>query len=361
VRLFRGDEQAYARTMTGSMTLVTRSAPSSAAALRPRAAQDASSSTRCSTDDPEEATSVLTSVYAPHDLTIQGKGRFGFNFQGTHSKDLTVGFNRFGTDVRIEVPPPSHFYTLCYSPDGAVETTSGNRSMVASPTTATILHPDFTWSFSHWSPDSSLMCIRVDRAALEDELGALLGRPTNVPIDFGGSLDLRHGVGQDFFRILQTVRSASGDLSGRAELHPLIADRTGQLLRSALLLICKHNYSDLLNAEQAISGVPAAVRRVLEAVEVDPMQVRSATEAAQIAHLSVRALEKAFEEHVGVSPVRFARRVRLARARADLLSGDPGETTVMTVASRWGFGHTGRFASLYEERYGELPSVTLNR
>jgi AraC-like DNA-binding protein len=32
---------------------------------------------------------------------------------------------------------------------------------------------------------------------------------------------------------------------------------------------------------------------------------------------------------------------------------------VADVAFRWGFGHLGRFAEKYRERYGELPSETL--
>ncbi|MEU6135474.1 helix-turn-helix transcriptional regulator [Nocardioides sp. NPDC047086] len=253
------------------------------------------------------------------------------------------------------------FYTLCYSPDGPVNTSSGERSMVASATTATILHPDHSWSFSHWTTGASVMCVRIDRASLEDELSALLGRPVTDPIDFGGSLDLCNDRGGEFARILQTLRSATGGLSGMAQLHPLIADRTGQLLTSALLLGCEHSYSDLLSARQAMTAVPGAVRLVLDAVEHDPMQVLSAADAARIAHLSIRAVEKAFEKHVGVSPVRFARQVRLARARADLLASSPEYETVLGIAARWGFSHAGRFASLYEDRYGELPSVSLQR
>ena len=54
------------------------------------------------------------------------------------------------------------------------------------------------------------------------------------------------------------------------------------------------------------------------------------------------------------------RRVRLARARADLEA--PGRNTSVTnVAYDCGFSHLGRFAQEYARRFGESPSETLRR
>ena len=55
------------------------------------------------------------------------------------------------------------------------------------------------------------------------------------------------------------------------------------------------------------------------------------------------------------------RQVRLARARNELIHGDPDVLTVSAVAVRWGFGHLGRFGAAYHVRYGEPPSRTLRR
>lgn len=51
----------------------------------------------------------------------------------------------------------------------------------------------------------------------------------------------------------------------------------------------------------------------------------------------------------------------MARARNELIHGDPDVLTVSAVAVRWGFGHLGRFGAAYQERYGEPPSRTLRR
>jgi AraC-like DNA-binding protein len=49
----------------------------------------------------------------------------------------------------------------------------------------------------------------------------------------------------------------------------------------------------------------------------------------------------------------------LHRAHQDLLAGSNGTATVSSIATRWGFAHTGRFAVLYRQTYGQSPHQTL--
>jgi len=55
------------------------------------------------------------------------------------------------------------------------------------------------------------------------------------------------------------------------------------------------------------------------------------------------------------------RRVRLSRAHQELIAGTPSTTTVTGIAQRWGFAHTGRFAVLYRQTYGQSPHTTLRQ
>ena len=309
--------------------------------------------------DPAEARHILSAVYAPHDLTVRDKGPFAFDFQLLDAAQLTAGFSTFGTDVAIEVPPPATFYCLCVAAAGTILTRSGRRTTTVSATTAAVLNPHESWCFADWR--DTLLSVRIGRADLEDDLAALLGRRVERPIVFGDALDLRGGPGREFGQILQNVQGALSGSNRIVRQSPVIAARLGALLRSAMLMAFPHNHSDALAGEGAFAQVPRGVRRVIDAVEHDPMQLRTATDAARIAHLSLRALESGFERHVGISPTAYARQVRMARARQDLLDADPEADTVSAIALRWGFGHAGRFATTYRERYGESPSRTLRR
>lgn len=110
----------------------------------------------------------------------------------------------------------------------------------------------------------------------------------------------------------------------------------------------------------SVVGAPRAVRRAVAYLEEHALEAVTVPDVAAAARISVRSLQALFRRHLGVSPVEHLHAIRLDAARKDLLGGyDGGEATVRAVAERWGFGNSGRFARLYQERFGERPSETL--
>jgi AraC-like DNA-binding protein len=85
------------------------------------------------------------------------------------------------------------------------------------------------------------------------------------------------------------------------------------------------------------------------------------TDLRRAAAVSERALEYAFKEVMGLTPVAYLIRLRLHRVRQALLAATQGSTTVSTVALDWGFWHFGEFSRAYKNCLGELPSDTLRR
>jgi AraC family transcriptional regulator, ethanolamine operon transcriptional activator len=85
------------------------------------------------------------------------------------------------------------------------------------------------------------------------------------------------------------------------------------------------------------------------------------TDLCRAAAVSERALEYAFREVMGLTPVGYLIRLRLHRVRQALLAATHGATTVSTVALDWGFWHFGEFSRAYKDCFGELPSDTLRR
>ena len=85
------------------------------------------------------------------------------------------------------------------------------------------------------------------------------------------------------------------------------------------------------------------------------------TDLCRAAGVSERALEYAFKEVMGLTPVAYLIRLRLHRARQALLAGTHGSTTVSAVALDWGFWHFGDFSRAYKGCFGDLPSDTLRR
>lgn len=83
------------------------------------------------------------------------------------------------------------------------------------------------------------------------------------------------------------------------------------------------------------------------------------SDLCRAAAVSERALEYAFKEIFGLTPVAYLTRLRLHRVRDALLSATRDTTTVSSVALAWGFWHFGEFAQAYKACFGELPSETL--
>ena len=89
---------------------------------------------------------------------------------------------------------------------------------------------------------------------------------------------------------------------------------------------------------------------------------RKISAAELVAHCGVpeRTLRKHFHTFMGVSPLEFWRRLRLAAVREDLLKG-ANARSVTDAAARFGFTHFGRFSQQYRRCFGETPSATLQR
>jgi transcriptional regulator GlxA family with amidase domain len=85
------------------------------------------------------------------------------------------------------------------------------------------------------------------------------------------------------------------------------------------------------------------------------------TDLCRAAAVSERALEYAFKEVMGLTPVAYLIRLRLHRARRALLATTQRSSTVSAVALDWGFWHFGDFSRSYRDCFGELPSDTLRR
>jgi AraC-like DNA-binding protein len=77
---------------------------------------------------------------------------------------------------------------------------------------------------------------------------------------------------------------------------------------------------------------------------------------AAAAGVSVRTLNGLCQHHTGSSPMELLRNMRLDAVHSKLLLVPSASIT--DTALEFGFGHLGRFAAYYSERFGELPRQT---
>ncbi|NIK59782.1 AraC family transcriptional regulator [Kribbella shirazensis] len=142
------------------------------------------------------------------------------------------------------------------------------------------------------------------------------------------------------------------------QASPLVLASLAQLLASSVLATFPNT---AMTDREGRDARPASIRRALAYMESNLDQAIGVADIAAAAGVTVRALQTAFQRHLGTTPLAHLRRLRLAEVRAELLAADPSVSTVVGIAARWGFHHHGRMTAAYRELYGELPSTTLAR
>jgi AraC-like DNA-binding protein len=116
-----------------------------------------------------------------------------------------------------------------------------------------------------------------------------------------------------------------------------------------------------LNRDAAVAVHPASGRTVLEVEErmwEDYAEPLTIADLAREAGVGVRSLQLAFMACRGNSPKTVLSELRMARARARLITAGPRDS-VTNIALACGIAHLGRFSVAYRKRYGEMPSRTL--
>jgi AraC-like DNA-binding protein len=117
---------------------------------------------------------------------------------------------------------------------------------------------------------------------------------------------------------------------------------------------------DGVNVPEFSGTLPADLVRALGWLRrhlSEPVQLER---LADIAGVRPRTLETHFKMFLGTTPLGWVRRMRLARARQQLLHASV-KATVTDVALGNGFNQLGRFALQYRKAFGELPSATIQR
>lgn len=311
-----------------------------------------------STTEPDEALERCANAYFPHRLDIlHDPSTFRMDLRGVHIDTVFSGILRYSGQVELTTPELEDAYQINVPLAGSLRTSIGEERLIVNPTTAAVYRPDDRTMLRGWAEGGALYGMKIPRSLLEGTLSDLVGTQTGI-LRLGRSLDLSSGAGRQWWMLARSLMDfavhSDGSMANPAVLRPLLRSLTIGLLQAV-----DHPYQGMMTKSER-PVCPAVVNRAAELIEADPQAQWTASEIAVGAGVSIRALQEGFARHLGVSPMRYVRQVRLRRAHDDLVVGDPACDTVASIASRWGFVHLGRFAINYRSRYGVSPSETLH-
>ncbi len=310
------------------------------------------------TRDLDEARTVLSRAFCDLRLSVTGPPRdFRTSMNMVEFGALAVGETGLGTAVEFHAAELGS-YLVAWTRAGSFDLCQGQsvRTLVT-PDRAAVYDPTADNFVDTRSAECRIFSVNIDVVALHRQLETLLGRPVHGRLRLAPTLDVSRGPGRSWAGLARWILQEK-DVSHGLLRQPIFARRFEQTLLEGLLLAADHPYRALLE-EPAPMTRPAAVKRVMDAVQERPAEPYDAARLAEIAHVGLRTLQEAFRRNLGMSPMAYVQEVRLQRVRQQLRVADFGTVTVTEVAYQWGFAHLGRFARRYRARFGESPSQTL--
>lgn len=271
-----------------------------------------------------------------------------------------IAFSEFvtGSDVLVDSGEHCSGYRVNVVQSGSLGSIHRGSSLCAGAGTVAVYRPE-GHSAARWAADSRMLGVTIDRCAVDDALSDALGRHVKSQVDFTSitpidALPTRSWVNM---LLLFTEQFCQPDSLFN---QPLVAMPFIDSLVRGFLLAVDHPDREAV-ATGTGQAPPRAIRAAIDIIEAEAHLPTTVSSLAARSHVSVRALQEGFRSHLGMSPMAYLRDVRLRRAHQTLIESDPSEVTVASVAYRWGFTNLGRFAATHADRYGEIPSVTLNR
>jgi AraC-like DNA-binding protein len=295
----------------------------------------------------------------PQKYELQGrKNPFLAKLEFKKLNDLTVSYGWFGPAMIVTTKPSEPFYSLFCRLSGSSEYTVGNRVFVTSPSCGAILpwmHPVSVRTTEQWH----VFGTNFSPSAIRRELSCLLGREITHPVEFDPDVNFDSDPGRCVKRMCVQLYKNVAQHESELSKSAVGVRQMERSLITRVLEGVRHNYSKLVNAP-GNKIAPRQVRIVEEFIRQYADEPLSLGDLAIVGGVSARSLQYTFLRYRGCSPMDFLRSTRFERVRHELLEANE-DTTVTSVALRWGFSHLGRFAAEYRARFHESPSETLRR
>ncbi|NMO88306.1 AraC family transcriptional regulator [Actinomycetospora sp. TBRC 11914] len=301
--------------------------------------------------DPRRAEEHLTAALR---LAHSPQARFALHLHRITRGPLSVEDVRCSEGIRMRIDDdPGYLAGLPVR--GPIHADHHGRGLDLGPGQAVVVTP-FAPAAVTTGDGTHVVVVRVEAAALEDALEALLGRTVQRPLRLPASTVPPTAGGAAWAGVVRSV-GAPGPGPAALLANPLSAEPLQAALLAGLLRLTEHPEREALDAPVRTWG-PRPVREGLDLVEAHPeLPLTSGSVAARVG-LSVLALQGCWRRHRDVLPRDDVDRVRMGRAHRDLESHRPDETTVSAVARSWGFSPR-TFPAAYGARFGRSPAQTL--
>lgn len=308
--------------------------------------------------DLEETRHYVSDLLWPHRMRLlSGQNRVDTRLDGIRLDCVELFCLQYGAEVQLEPGEINDFYLVQTTLAGKGLVVNGQRQAATRAGSTTIVSPTEPTT-TRMGADCQRLILRVRRDLVENRIARMLQREIKSPLVFDLELSRHRGTNAAWQRTLDCI-CQQYSLHGQCLDAESIRRQFAELLITQLINTQPHNYSELLQSG-AKTVLPAHVRRAREYIDAHLGEPLSLAELADATGVSARTLQNGFQRFLNQTPTEYIREQRLQRAHLELRRADPAAARVTDILFDLGISNPGRFAQIYRQRYGCLPSDTLN-
>jgi AraC-like DNA-binding protein len=314
---------------------------------------------RFRTNDREYAETETTKLLSPHRLHVpNGAEELDAALSWASLGAVSVYLFEYRSSVSIDRAAQADHMAVVSPLSGHVLVRHQRHEFIARPHHAHAAVSSGDSVHMDLSAHCAVLLMRAELAALTEALKTLAPEAE-------GPLRFEPAVADPLAcqAISGTMAMLSTVLDNFGSVDAIPAHLRRQLREHALntvLLSVPHNHSVHIFSPRRPSR--GAVRQAVDLIENEAMGELTISDIAKQVGIGVRSLEIGFQREMHCTPRAFMLTRRMERAHQELEDADPRSgSTVTGIAMRWGFAHTGRFATAYRRRYGLAPSQTLRQ
>jgi len=311
--------------------------------------------------DLDELREFVATQISPHDFAVNGDtSNLKARIAAAECAGLNLTHVSFG-DVELNVKSPaieSDELLLFHVTNGTGIIEHGTSKFGFSPGKSFIR--DLGTPIAGKEQNFGAFMVALSKGKLRNHARTLAGIDLDfIDLEFETEIDSETPGGKMVHHTINYLaKSLNGALSEQE--NPIISAQLEDMLLTQCLTLLPNSYKNAVNGSAPAMIVPYYIKRARDYIYAHVDQKVTLADIAAAAGCSYRGLQRGFLETYGVSPMTYLQTLRLKRIRAQLLSGTNGEK-ISDIAGKWGFPHMGRFAQLYCQQFGELPSETLRQ
>ena len=314
-----------------------------------------------STSNIDEAETVLCkSLVDAQVMKVRNRDQFEFQLNSFNLGAISFVGTRYESYTEVESGESGihdNSMHLIFGGPVTSEFSIDDESYPVSPSQGVVLVPRRKIRVKR-NAGSEVLILRFTQSSLNDFYELVLDQQFRGQIAFQSDVNLTKGPGA---LLKQLAINLLHEIQRDEEVirHEFTRKNFEELLLGTLLQL-PHRTGKSLSQRRTAEIAPRSVIRAEEYMRAHLADPITISDLLSISGCSRTALYSCFKQTRGYTPMEFLVEQRLQKARRDIRNSSP-DKTIASIALDCGFSHLGRFAQIYRERFGELPSSTPRR